>query len=86
MSLEAAPEDLADDDLLEMVNAGLIGITVVDRYAALLWGKILPKLRVHDEALVNEGGDVGWLIRKGSPELKQEIDEFAKGHGQVRPG
>jgi len=82
MSLEAAPEDLADDDLLEMVNAGLIGITVVDRYAALLWSKILPKLRVHEEALVNEGGDVGWLIRKGSPELKQEIDEFAKGHGQ----
>jgi membrane-bound lytic murein transglycosylase MltF len=82
MTLEAAPEDLADDDLLEMVNAGLIGITVVDRYAALLWSKILPDLRVHEEAVVNEGGDVGWLIRKGSPELKQEIDEFAKGHGQ----
>ena len=65
-----------------MVNAGLIGITVVDRYAALLWSKILPNLRVHEEVAVNEGGDVGWLIRKGSPKLKQEIDEFAKGHGQ----
>ena len=82
IKLEAAPEDLADDDLLEMVNAGLIGITVVDRYAALLWSKILPDLRVHEEVAVNEGGDVGWLIRKGSPKLKQEIDEFAKGHGQ----
>jgi membrane-bound lytic murein transglycosylase MltF len=65
-----------------MVNAGLIGITVVDRYAGLLWSKILPDLRVHEEAPVNEGGDVGWLIRKGSPKLKQEIDEFARGHGQ----
>jgi membrane-bound lytic murein transglycosylase MltF len=82
MVLEPAPEDLADDDLLEMVNAGLIGITVVDRYAGLLWSKILPDLRVHEEAPVNEGGDVGWLIRKGSPKLKQEIDEFARGHGQ----
>ena len=82
IKLEAAPEDLADDDLLEMVNAGLIDITVVDRYAARLWSKILPDLRVHEEAPVNEGGDVGWLIRKGSPKLKQEIDEFAKGHGQ----
>ncbi len=80
--LEAAPEDLADDDLLEMVNAGLIGITVVDRYAALLWSKILPNLRVHEEAPVNEGGEIGWLIRKGSPKLKQEIDEFARTHGQ----
>jgi len=82
IKLEAAPEDLADDDLLEMVNAGLIGITVVDRYAALLWSKILPDLRVHEDVAVNEGGDVGWLIRKASPKLKQEIDEFAKGHGQ----
>jgi membrane-bound lytic murein transglycosylase MltF len=54
----------------------------VDRYAARLWSKILPDLRVNEEAPVNEGGDVGWLIRKGSPKLKQEIDEFAKGHGQ----
>ena len=82
ISLEAAPEDLADDDLMEMVNAGLIGITVVDRYAALLWSQILPDLRVHEEVPVHEGGDIGWLIRKGSPQLKQEIDQFAKGHGQ----
>jgi len=82
VKLEAAPEDLADDDLLEMVHAGLIDITVVDRYAGLLWSKILPGLRVHEDAAVNEGGDVGWLIRKGSPKLKQEIDEFARSHGQ----
>ena len=82
MVLEPAPEDLADDDLLEMVNADLIDITVVDRYAALLWSKILPDLHVHEEAPVNEGGDVGWLIRKGSPKLQQEINEFARGHGQ----
>ena len=80
--LEAAPEDLADDDLLEMVNAGLIDGTVVDRYAARLWRKILPGLRLHEDAPINEGGDVGWLVRKESPKLKQEIDEFAKGHGQ----
>ncbi|HEY9015461.1 MAG TPA: transglycosylase SLT domain-containing protein, partial [Gemmatimonadales bacterium] len=42
----------------------------------------LPGLRVHEDAAVNEGGDVGWLIRKGSPKLKQEIDEFARSHGQ----
>ena len=80
MLLEPAPEDLADDDLLEMVNAGLVGITVVDRYAALLWARILPNLRVHEDVAVNEGGDVGWLVRKDSPKLKQEIDAFATEH------
>jgi len=82
IKLEAAPEDLTDDDLLEMVNAGLIDVTVTDRYAAQLWSKIFPDVRVQEEAQVNVGGDVGWLIRKESPKLKQEIDEFAKGHGQ----
>jgi membrane-bound lytic murein transglycosylase MltF len=82
MILEPAPEDLSDDDLLEMVNAGLIEVTVVDRYAALLWSKILPDLRVHEEVPVNEGGEIGWLIRKGSPKLKQEIDAFARDNGQ----
>src|SRR5215510_8475264 len=40
VTLKAAPEDLQDDDLLEMVNAGLVGIVVVDRYQALLWSKV----------------------------------------------
>ena len=34
---------------------GLIGITVVDRYAALLWSKILPDLRVHEEVADQRG-------------------------------
>jgi membrane-bound lytic murein transglycosylase MltF len=82
VQLKAAPEDLTDDDLMEMVNAGLFGITVVDRYAALLWSKVFRDLRVHLDVAVNDSGEVGWLIRKGSPHLKAEIDSFARSHGQ----
>ncbi len=80
--LQAAPEDLADDDLMELANAGLIGVTVVDRYAARLWSKIFPRIVVHDSVFVHDGGDVGWMIRKDSPLLKTDIDEFARSHGQ----
>ena len=80
--LQAAPEDLADDDLMELVNAGLIGVTVVDRYAAQLWSKIFPGIRVHDSVSVHDGGESGWLIRKQSPRLKGDIDQFARAHGQ----
>jgi len=80
--LRAAPEDLQDDDLLEMLNAGLFGITVVDRYAALLWARILKGIKPHEEVVVNEGGEIGWMIRKNSPLLKAEIGAFAAKHGQ----
>ena len=80
--LKAAPEDLQDDDLLEMVNAGLVGTVVVNRYQALLWAKVFKKLKPREDLVVNEGGDIAWMIRKDSPKLKAEIATFAKNYGQ----
>ena len=80
--LTAAPEDLQDDDLLEMVNAGLVGTVVVNRYQALLWAKVFKKLKPREDLVVNEGGDIAWMIRKDSPKLKAEIATFAKNYGQ----
>jgi membrane-bound lytic murein transglycosylase MltF len=80
--LKAAPEDLQDDDLLEMVNAGLVGTIVVNRYQGLLWAKVFKKLIPREDLVVNEGGDIAWMIRKDSPNLKAEIATFAKNYGQ----
>lgn len=80
--LKAAPEDLQDDDLLEMVNAGLVEIIVVDRYQALLWAKVFTKLNPHKDIVINASGNLAWMIRKNSPKLKAEIAEFAKKYGQ----
>jgi len=82
VTLKAAPEDLQDDDLLEMVNAGLVGIVVVDRYQALLWAQVFKKLKPHRGVVVNKGGDIAWMIRKESPKLRAEIAAFAKAYGQ----
>jgi len=80
--LKPAPEDLQDDDLLEMVNAGLVETIVVDRYQALLWSKVFKKLVPHKGIVVNAGGDLAWMLRKDTPKLKAEIDEFAKKYGR----
>jgi len=80
--LKTAPEELEDEDLLEMLNAGLLKVVVVDRYLALLWAQVLPDLKVHENIEVNAGGDFGWMIRKNSPQLKAEVDAFVKTHGQ----
>ena len=82
VTLKAAPEDLQDDDLLEMVHAGLVGIVVVDRYQARLWATVFKKIKPHEGVVVNEGGNIAWMIRKNSPKLKAEIAGFAKKYGQ----
>jgi membrane-bound lytic murein transglycosylase MltF len=78
--LRAADENLEDEDLLEMVNAGLIGLTVVDRHKIDFWATIFRQLRVHRELVVRSGGAVGWAFRKQSPGLKEVVDAFAGRH------
>jgi membrane-bound lytic murein transglycosylase MltF len=81
ITLEAADENLADEDLLEMVNAGLLPLTVVDEFKAKVWAKVFDHLTVRDDLVVNSGGEVAWAIRKQrSPELLAVINEFVKGH------
>jgi len=79
--LREAPDDLQDESILEMVNAGLVNITVADRYKATLWAKVYPKIKVREDIAVNDGGELAWMIRKASPKLKAEIDAFAATHG-----
>ena len=83
--LKAAPEDLQDDDLLEMLNAGLIGLTVVDRYKGLAWAKVFKRIKPREDLRVNEGGDIAWMIRKDSPKLKAQLSAFAAKHGHSTP-
>ena len=74
--IEAAPENLEDDDLLEMANTGLIGITVVDNYLAEFWKQVLPNLNLHSGAAVRTGGKLAVAIRKSSPKLAAEANAF----------
>jgi membrane-bound lytic murein transglycosylase MltF len=82
VKLRAAPETLEDEDLLEMVNAGLLDVVVVDDYKAELWAKVFSGLRLHPEAAVHKDSEFGWAIRKGSPLLKAELDRFVATHGR----
>ncbi len=76
--LEGAPETLEDEDLLEMLNAGLIPLIVVNRYIADFWKQVFPQLTVHENVAVHAGGEIAWAIRKGSPQLKARLDDFAR--------
>ena len=78
--LRPADERLEDEDLLEMVNAGLIPRVVVYDYNARFWGKVLPDIRVHSDIAVKRAAEAAWAFRKDSPQLKEMVNSFVAGH------
>ncbi len=79
-TLKLAPEQLEDEDLLEMVNAGLVPIIVVDSHKAKFWAQIFKSVTVHEDVAVREGGEIAWAFRKGSPKLAAAVNDFVKEH------
>lgn len=73
-----AEDYLSAEDILEMLNAGAIEITVMDDFKANLWAKVLPNIQVRNDLILNESGSIGWAVRKNNPELKQHLKDFSK--------
>jgi len=80
MQLILAGDMLEDEDLLEMVNAGLVPMIIMDSHKAQFWTQIFEKIQVHSKITVRTGGEIAWAFRKNSPKLKAMINEFVKGH------
>jgi membrane-bound lytic murein transglycosylase MltF len=76
VKLVAIPEALEDEDVLEMLNAGLIELAVVDDWVAKIWAQVLPKIKVHEDLVLRDDGRTGWAVRKGSPKLEAALNEF----------
>jgi membrane-bound lytic murein transglycosylase MltF len=82
MKLREAPGNFETEDILEMVNAGLVNIAVADGYIARLWRAVYPNIQVREDLVVHQNGDIAFAIRKGSPQLKHALDTFTATHGQ----
>ena len=71
------PASANDDDILEMLNAGIFEYTFVDGFMADLWSNVLPHIKVVNSVLLNKGGDIGWAVRRENPELLKSLNAFA---------
>ncbi len=77
-----ADELLEAHDILEMVNAGLVDLTVIDDYKAEFWNTVFPDLTLHRQIIVHEGGDTSWAFRKDSPEFANLMKGFMRKYGK----
>ena len=81
VTIREAPPGLEDDDLLEMVNAGLIPAVVVDDYLAVFWKKVFRNLKVHDSITLHAGGTLAIAVRKNNPQLLAALNTFMGKYG-----
>jgi membrane-bound lytic murein transglycosylase MltF len=80
--VKKADPNLTDEDLLEMVNAGLIPATATINIRAEFWSKVFPHLILHSSIVLKEDGQLAWATRPDSPQLRKLLDEFVEGRGQ----
>jgi len=82
VKLTPAPEELEDEDLLEMANAGLVDILVVDNYKAWFWQRVWPTLKLYPTVTLRTGGEIAWAVRKNSPQLESALNGFLAVNGK----
>jgi membrane-bound lytic murein transglycosylase MltF len=75
-------ELLESEDLLEMLNAGMFGMTVLDDYKAEFWADVFPDIEVRNDLAINEGGSIAWVTRQDTPELMAMINRFLRKYGK----
>jgi membrane-bound lytic murein transglycosylase MltF len=73
-----ANDNLEDEDLLEMVNASLIPMIVIDSHKAQFWAQIFENIKLHSEIKFRENARIAWAIRKNTPQLKKVINDFVE--------
>lgn len=76
--LRDVSESLEDEDLLDMVNSGLLPWAVVDDYKAESWAEVFDRIDVRKDLVLRTGGRVGYAVRNNSPLLLTALNDFLK--------
>ncbi len=78
VEIREADPSLSTEDILELVNAGVVKLTIVDHHIADAWSEVLPDIVVRKDLTINSGGGIGWAVRKNNPRLLAHMNAFIK--------
>jgi membrane-bound lytic murein transglycosylase MltF len=80
MEIVPMDERMQTEDILELVNAGVIAITVADSHMAEFWSEVLDGIVVRKDLALATDREIAWAIRKDLKELKPIVDDFVLTH------
>src|SRR4029450_7931093 len=66
VALVTVPDALEDEDLMEMLEAGLVELLVVDDWKARMWAQVLPKINVRNDLVLRADATTGWRLQSAS--------------------
>ena len=82
IKINTADDALEAEDILQMVNAGIFDLTVVDAHVAKIWAAVLKNIVLREDLVINAGGEIAWAVRKENPQLLASLNAFLKDHRQ----
>ena len=68
--IEGAGKNLLDEDLMEMVNAGILPATVTLEERAKLWASVFPNITARPNIVMANQEDLAWAMRTNNPKFK----------------
>jgi len=80
IQIEKADTNLTDDDLMEMVNAGILPATVTLAARAMLWAKVFHDITPQPNIGIADDQDIAWAMRKNNPKFQELVNEWVKTH------
>ncbi|MDZ4017288.1 MULTISPECIES: MltF family protein [Pseudomonas] len=76
IKVEWVDPTLAVEDVLEMVQAGIYPLTVVERPIAQRWARVMPRLRLDSKLQLAQPQALRWYVRPDAPMLRAAVDRF----------
>jgi membrane-bound lytic murein transglycosylase MltF len=76
MTLTLVPDALEDEDMMDMLGAGILKVIVVDDWKASIWAGLLPKIKPRADLALGDAGATAWAFRKDSPKLAAMVNGF----------
>ena len=74
--IKESQEYIVTEDILELVNAGVVDITVADHHEAEAWSQVLPNIVIRKDLKINSEGNIAWAVRKENQALLSSLNEF----------
>jgi len=76
VDIRLLPEDLETEDILDMVAAGIMPMTLIDDHIGRIWAPVLKGLVLHGNIVFRDNAVTAYAVRHDTPELKQLLDAF----------